>query len=319
MFRHLEALTGRHGVYEHARFDQPRRAHGYTTDDNARVLVVLAPRPGEWDSEAFRLALDFVVAGRVHGGWHNRMSHWGTWTDDLGSDDCHGRALWGLGTAIACGVEHPSLSDVFTAGLDFRSSSPRAVAYAALGAVRARPYLPAEVGAFLDRISTRFAEPRRGDWIWPEPRLTYANARIPQAMIEVGAVTGVDDLREHGLDLLDWLMKLELRGTHFSFTPVDGRGPGEVGPGFDQQPIEAWAMSDACRTAWDVDGSARWKRAIELTGRWFLGLNDNGSRLYDVSTGAGFDGLHPVGVNRNCGSESTLSALAALAGWHQLG
>ena len=34
---HLVALTGRHGLYEHAVYERPRHSHGYTTDDNARA------------------------------------------------------------------------------------------------------------------------------------------------------------------------------------------------------------------------------------------------------------------------------------------
>ena len=316
MFHHLERLTGERGVYEHARYDRARVSHGYTTDDNARVLVVLSPMTGQHTSAPFRRALDFVVAGRVPTGWHNRMSDAGAWLDETGSDDCHGRALWGLGAAIASGIERAV--PVFVHGLDLHSPWLRAISFAALGALHARPQLPTEVDQFLDRISGGFASPRPGPWRWPEPRLTYANARIPQAMIEVGAVTGASDLVEGGLELLEWLRNLESRGTHFSFTPVGGRGPDEEGPSFDQQPIEAWAMTDACRSALAIDGSPQWRAAAVMAARWFLGSNDNGSVMYDVTTGAGFDGLHASGRNENRGSESTLSALGALATWSRL-
>ena len=317
VFHHLQTLTGAHGVYEHARYDRPRVSHGYTTDDNARVLVVLAPLRDQQTSEPFSRALDFVVAGRLPAGWHNRMSNAGKWIDEVGSDDCHGRALWGLGAAIEFGAERAMAT--FVAGLDFRSASLRATSYAALGAVRARRQLPTEVDHFLDRISENFAAPRSGPWKWPEPRLTYANARIPQAMVEVGTVTGASGLVDGGLELLEWLWNVERRDDHFSFTPVGGRGPGDVAPAFDQQPIEAWAMADACRSALAADGSSEWRTAAAVAARWFLGGNDNRSVMYDVATGAGFDGLHAVGKNENRGSESTLSALGALATWRQVG
>jgi hypothetical protein len=315
VFHHLQRLTGAHGVYEHARFDQPRVTHGYTTDDNARVLVVLAPWPRQHSSESFRRAIHFVVSGQVPAGWHNRMSNRGSWMDERGSDDCHGRALWGLGTVIGSGVADEGAFAAFASGLDFRSSSLRATSFAALGAVRARHHLTAEVDRFLDRLSVGFAPPRPGRWMWPEPRLTYANARIPQAMIEVGAMTGASGLLADGLELLEWLTNTERSETHFSFTPVGGRGPGDVSPSFDQQPIEAWAMADACRSALHIDGSSEWQSAVVMAARWFIGLNDNGLLLYDLDTGAGFDGLHAVGKNQNRGSESTLSALGALTTW----
>ncbi|MEX1270953.1 MAG: glycosyltransferase [Acidimicrobiia bacterium] len=310
---HLERLTGPYGVYEHARFDQPRVTHGYTTDDNARVLVVLADLEDGNRSVTFRRALDFVLSGRVPSGWHNRMSSEGSWMDDLGSDDCHGQALWGLGAVIGSGVAEDRVATSFVTGLDFRSQYLRSTSFAALGVVRARPHLPTEVDRFLDRLSDRYTFPPRKGWRWPEPRLTYANARIPQAMIEVGSLTGSSRMLTDGLELLEWLTDVERRGGHFSFTPVGGRGPDEIGPSFDQQPIEAWAMADACRSALDVDGSEEWRTVGTMAADWFLGLNDNGSILYDAQTGAGFDGLESAGRNQNRGCESTLSALGALA------
>jgi hypothetical protein len=38
---HHRALTGRFGLFEHARQDVPPVSSGYTTDDNARALAVL--------------------------------------------------------------------------------------------------------------------------------------------------------------------------------------------------------------------------------------------------------------------------------------
>ena len=39
-YGHLQRLTDGTGVFEHARFDVPRRAHGYCVDDVARALLV---------------------------------------------------------------------------------------------------------------------------------------------------------------------------------------------------------------------------------------------------------------------------------------
>ena len=40
-FDHLTAMSDRVGLFEHARYDQPRAEHGYCVDDVARGLVVL--------------------------------------------------------------------------------------------------------------------------------------------------------------------------------------------------------------------------------------------------------------------------------------
>jgi len=43
------------------------------------------------------------------------------------------------------------------------------------------------------------------------------------------------------LNLLDFLLRTQTRDGHLSVTPAGGRGRGDAGPGFDQQPIEVSA------------------------------------------------------------------------------
>jgi hypothetical protein len=310
---HLRALTGRFGLFEHARQDVPRVSHGYTTDDNARALAVLGDA-GLGTSDQAERYLRFVLWARVPGGWHNRLSPNGAWLDDRGSDDAHGRALWGLGTLIAAGVTDREVESVFLSGLDLATSHPRANCYAVIGATAAlrTGSFTAELERFIDRVANRLPRRSARGWAWPEPRLTYDNARLPQALILAGAALGDDGMTEHGLSLLAWLIDTERGRRGFSFTPVGGKGPGESGPAFDQQPIEAWGMADAALAAAAADPGGPWLEAVADAAAWFLGRNDVGVALYDRSTGGGFDGLEAAGVNRNRGAESTLAALAAL-------
>jgi hypothetical protein len=164
----------------------------------------------------------------------------------------------------------------------------------------------------LRRSAVSLPRDRGGVWAWPEPRLTYDNARLPEALISAGSALGDTSMTDDGLALLDWLAEEELGDDGFSFTPVAGRGPGERGPAFDQQPLEAWAMADACLLAYTVTHDPIWASRVEAAGQWFLGRNDVGVPLFDPSTGACFDGLTPVGVNENRGAESTLAALGGL-------
>jgi hypothetical protein len=149
-------------------------------------------------------------------------------------------------------------------------------------------------------------------WPWPEPRLAYDNARLAEARIAAGVALERPALVEEGLGLLGWLAVTETREGHFSFTPAGGWGPGEPRPGFDQQPIEAGAMADACARAHAVDGDERFAGLAALAARWFLGENDTGIALLDPETGGCCDGLEREGRNENQGAESTLSAIAAL-------
>jgi hypothetical protein len=94
--------------------------------------------------------------------------------------------------------------------------------------------------------------------------------------------------------------------------PTAGRGPGDVRPAFDQQPIEAGALADACARAFVVTDDAEWLEPLRLCVRWFEGLNDVGVPMLDPETAGCFDGLEPAGVNQNQGAESTIALVATL-------
>jgi hypothetical protein len=305
-----DTLSGHHGLYEHALLDRPRTELGYTTDDNARALVVLSRG---FPEVSIGLYLDFVIRGRVLGGWHNRMDDRGRWTDARGSDDAHGRAIWGLGHVVRWRDVGRARSALIS-GLDLDSNHPRANAYAVLGAaaaMEADPGLP-ELTAFLTRVGSTLPRVSSYGWEWPEPRLTYDNARLPQALMATGRALGDDTMVDDGLRLLEWLVEIEHGDAGFAFTSVAGRDPKGPAQRFDQQPIEAWAMADACLLAAEIDGHDRWEGPLEDAAMWILGRNITGALLYDSDTGAGFDGLEPTGVNLNRGAESTLAGLGAL-------
>jgi flavin-binding protein dodecin len=104
-----------------------------------------------------------------------------------------------------------------------------------------------------------------------------------------------------------------------SFTPVGGWARGEPRPGFDQQPIEAWAMADAAARAWQVTGDTSWASVVDRCAGWFHGRNDSAIPLFDECTGGGCDGLHAAARNENQGAESTLALIATLQVQMQVG
>jgi hypothetical protein len=142
--------------------------------------------------------------------------------------------------------------------------------------------------------------------------LTYDNARLPEALLAAGTALSDPSLVATGLRLLEWLVSVETSDEHFSFTPTGGQSVRQPRPGYDQQPIEAWAMTDGCHRAWTITGDEVWRlRALRAT-RWLLGSNDAGMVMYDRDTGATCDGLQDGSVNENQGAESTLAGVAAL-------
>jgi hypothetical protein len=327
---HLSRLCDDTGLIEHAWHSLPRRDSGYTTDDNGRLLVVIARTDltvmGERAvGEGARLghtALAYLKSAALpegHG-FRNRMSYERRWVDTRGSDDSYGRAMWGLG-AMAARTLQPELReaahDLYWANAEFFSTHSRAVAYALIGAVEMADL---DGSAALRRHIRRLADqmlPERAmgappGWHWPEQRLTYDNARLPEAIIGAGRVLSDQRLIDVGLGWLRWLVSTEMsrEGDWFSFTPVGGRGPGDTGPAFDQQPLEAWAMMDACVAATRI-GLEEWLGVAERAVSWFLGRNDLHQAMVDFNSGAGFDGLTRNGPNRNQGAESSLAAFAA--------
>jgi hypothetical protein len=296
-------MTDEVGLFEHARFEEPNREHGYCTDDNARALAVTV-RAGE-SSEVY---LRFVEDAQLPDGrFHNRRALDGSWADEVGSDDSQGRAIFGLGIA-------GSVAAFDRGAAAFASVWPRANAYAAIGAAELLARHPGHPPALalLERTVPRLGAPSADPlWPWSESRLAYDNARLPEARIAAGVALWRPALVEEGVDELRWLARTERRDGHFSFTPVGGWAPPEPRPGFDQQPIEAGAMGEACARAYDATGEESFAGLAGLAARWFLGENDTGVTLVEPESGGCCDGLQRSGRNENQGAESTLAALAA--------
>jgi hypothetical protein len=317
-FDHLVALTDRFGTFEHAEHATPRREHGYCVDDVARVLVVAArePSPNASVRSLAQGSLGFVGdAMGPHGECHNRRAADGTWSSESSTEDCWGRSLWGLGTAAASqqfAIAGRAL-ELFERGAEQRSQYPRAMAFAVLGAaavLSVHPTNAAALSLIRDAADTMFEAGDDPTWPWPEPRLYYANALLPDAMIAAGVALERPELVSRGLGLLGWLLARETRDGHLSVTPAAGSGPGDLGPGFDQQPIEVSTMADACARALSVDDSPTWLDGIRMANAWFDADNDAKVIMWDPATGGGFDGLHAEVANQNQGAESTLALVS---------
>jgi hypothetical protein len=194
------------------------------------------------------------------------------------------------------------------------------MAFATLGAAEVIAVDPGHAGAralMVDLVAmvhpARAAGLSAGQvWPWPLPRLTYADAAIAEALIAAGTALEDDVVTAHGLALLDWLMATQTVNGRLSVTPVGGWGPGERRARFDQQPIEAAALADACVRAFACTGEHRWKNGLQRAIAWFLGGNDAGVVLYDPVSGGGYDAVTPHGRNTNQGAESTLALISVL-------
>ena len=116
-----------------------------------------------------------------------------------GDGDWWGRALWGLGTAAArspLSWLREAAAARFDVSVGQRSPHLHAMAFAALGAAEMLTVMPGAPRrarpVVRDRVADRPAGARDRRGRGPQPRLTYANAAIAEALIAAGAALGDD-------------------------------------------------------------------------------------------------------------------------------
>ena len=320
-WRHVLTMTDAVRIFEHADFDVPRLDHGYCTDDVARLLIAIVrePAPGQELNELARTCLRFLVESQgVTGRTRNRQDVNGRWHGRRGVEDCWGRSAWAFGSAARLAPEEwmrGSATSYFEHASGQRSPHRRAMAFAALGAaelIAVEPRHSRALRLLADAVVTIGPVSVDDTWPWPEERLSYANAALPEALIAAGALLDRPEVLADGLLLLRWLLDRQIVDGHLSPVPVDGAGRDDRPPAYDQQPIEVAALADACARAESVTGDAAWRSGVELAIDWFSGNNDGGVPMSDPVTGGGYDGLTANGPNLNQGAESTLALISTM-------
>jgi len=331
---HLLRMTDSTGLLEHAVFVVPNYPEGYSTDDNARALIVAilldafgagAPR-GSADLASRFLAFLWLAFDPATKRFRNCLSYERQWQEAEGSEDSHGRAVWGLGTVLGRskdlglrGAAGRMFELAVPAALEFKS--PRACAFALLGLLEYLDSFPGDRAALsasdalANRLLDSYRANRSDDWKWFESGLAYSNARLPQALVRSGVHAGNEEMVSAGLEALDWLVAVQRCEVKGHFVPIGSHGfysKTTEKARFDQQPVEACAVVSACLQAYRATGKGRWRKEAWSAFNWFLGDNDLQIALYDPTTGGCRDGLHPDRANENQGAESTLSFLMAL-------
>ncbi len=331
---HLQRLTDGTGLFQHAVGYLPNYDEGYCADDNARALILTILLQELDDNgiaaEARRLSETYLAFlwhafNKQTGRFRNFMGYDRRWLETLGSDDSHGRSLWAVGTiagrssdARARGIAGRLFNLALPAAMD--SDHPRTWAYALIAIHEYMRRLYGDSAAenarekLADRLFALYLHNSTPDWPWFEDELTYANAKLPHALLLCGRWMMRGEMTEAGLRALDWLARVQ-RPDGGHFVPIGNNGffrRGGDRARFDQQPIEAQAMVSACLEAHQITKDKRWMAEAQCAFEWFLGRNDVGLPLYDVATGGCCDGLHPQRANQNQGAESTLAMLLSL-------
>ena len=330
---HLFRMSDSTGIFQHASFTVPNFAEGYCTDDNARalVLVMMLQQLGQGSQRLSEQAAAYAAFlnhafDRKRGRFRNFMSFDRRWLEEVGSEDCHGHALWALGLCVAQ-AGHGSFqmlaARLFEQALPVAAefTSPRAWAFALVGIDEYLRRLSGDRRAnqiresLTAKLMQRYADAATEDWCWFEEMVSYTNAKLPHALILSGYCMNNAAVLETGLKSLRWLLKIQTSDAG-AFRPIGSNGfylRGKERALFDQQPIEAQATVAACIEAYHATGDMVWVAEARRAFEWFLGRNDLGLALYDSSTGGCRDGLHVDRVSENQGAESTLAFLLALA------
>jgi hypothetical protein len=333
--KHLEAMTDDTGMLQHSIFSVPNAREGYTTDDNARALIVttgldhnlICDHESQHSKLSQRyLAFLWLAFNAVTGRFRNFLGYDRKWLESIGSEDSHGRALWALGTVLGQSQDaglRGAAGRLFEAAVPsaLAFTSPRAWAFSVLGMQAYLERFPGDRAiqgvrnTLANRLLDIYERSSTSIWHWFEKSLSYSNARLPQALILAGQRSENRRMVGAGIEALQWLVAEQHRGDPEIFVPVGSSGfyrEGEEKARFDQQPVEACATVSACLEAYRITHDEQWRAEAGRVFGWFLGKNDLQVPLYDATTGGCRDGLHPDRVNENQGAESTLSFLMAL-------
>ncbi|MGH7977873.1 MAG: glycosyltransferase family 4 protein [Limisphaerales bacterium] len=329
---HLFRMSDSTGIFQHASFTVPNFAEGYCTDDNARALVLalMLQKLGCGSQELGAHAATYAAFlnhafDRQNGRFRNFMNFDRHWREEVGSEDCQGHALWALGLCVSqagSGSFQALAAQLFEQALPVAAefASPRAWAFTLIGIDE---YLRRFSGdrranqireSLTSKLMQRYADAATDEWHWFEEVISYANAKLPHAMILSGRCLNNGAMLELGLKALRWLTGIQTSDTG-SFRPIGSNGffpRGKERANFDQQPIEAQVTISACIEAYQATSDMFWVSEARRVFEWFLGRNDLGLALYDPGTGGCRDGLHMDRLSQNQGAESTLAFLLSL-------
>ncbi len=325
---HLVRLTDNFGVIQFAVQSNPDISSGYTLDDNARAILVCTKHYEKFREfkqlDLIRTYLSYIkYVQKSDGKLYNFVNKDKELTSEKWSEDAHGRAIWALGYLISS----PNIPDDFKKeaekiiikAIDASNeiSSPRSLSFIIEGLyfynrIANSFKIKRQIAKLADYLVSLYKSASNPEWRWFEPYMTYANSKLPEALLYAYLSTGRREYLDCGLDSLNFLLSKTFREE--VFVPVGQRGwyPQEGKKAdYDQQPIEASYMIQALILAYQIVRDEKYKKYALHAFQWFIGKNTLNQVIYDSSTGGCYDGLGENAINLNQGAESTISYLMA--------
>lgn len=325
--RHMKNLTDNFGIIQFANFTTPDKKSGYSTDDNARALLVSAQAhlrlPSDDLVESMKLYLNFLKFVQRPDGSFANMVTIDRKVDTTRTDDVQGRAVWATGYVSSLENVSPQIrlqsERIFIKAIERFDliKSPRALAFAIIGVVH---YLQKNKNekvrqrcmVMADELVSLYTAVSTPEWQWFESSLTYSNSVMPEALFFAYMTSGDKKYLQLAEKTLLFLTGINFRKDYYE--PIGQRGwfvYNEERSLFDQQPEDAAIMVLAQMTAYRVTGDKNYKRYADRAFEWFLGFNHLDQMVYDESSGGCYDGLGEHSLNFNQGSESTVMYLLA--------
>jgi len=314
---HILRMTDDTGMFQHARYSIPDLDEGYTTDDNARALMMAVmlhenlPKP-DYLSLVYRYLSFVLYAQNTSGGFRNFMTYNRQFTEEEGSEDCFGRCIWALGytlaspsipngikRACAAAVNHalPRIPTITS----LRGQANTMIGLGLIGGNEVRFYMPGLAQSLLKQ----YEQCSKKEWHWFEDKLTYDNAVLPWALLVAYRHLGQEKLLDTALESLHFLDKITFRNRYFQAIGCKGwMAQGSEPAQYDEQPIEACASALTHLAAYDVTGDGAMLELARRSFDWYEGKNSCGESMIDIETGGCYDGITTDGINQNQGAES---------------
>lgn len=314
---HILRMTDDTGMFQHARFSIPDLEKGYTTDDNARALIMAVMLHENFPKKTY-LSLVYRYLGFVlyaqneRGGFRNFMTYNRQFIEEKESEDCFGRCIWALGYTLASPAMPGGIKKACTAGIkralsristisSLRGQANTMIGLGLIGGNESKCLIPILAQALVKQ----FEQCARKEWRWFEDKLTYDNALLPAALFVAYRHLGENKLLLTAHESLEFLDQITFRNGYFQAIGCKGWMLQGAEPAhYDEQPIEACTSALTHLLAYDVAGDGAMLELARRSYAWYSGKNSCAQCLIDEETGGCGDGITPDGINQNQGAES---------------
>ena len=330
---YLFALSTPHGIMQHTMFNLPDPEHGYSTDDNARALIV-ANLWKNTDLKKKKLLrnletgyLRFLKFARDESSsqFYCYIS-FDLHKKELGLGDWYGRSAFALAylayysklfEKVAWEMTQKTLPLIFNKEFSIRTKAFLILAlyYILKKNETKRIFRNGELDRYRkvlkmwrDDLKKQAKANFSDKWHWPEKMITYDNGKVIQAYLILGDLLKDHELTSLGRQMLEFYTHAIFKKDFFQFPGNKNFwSKGEKMPVYDEQAVESYSMTAALITAYKLFKDKKYLKQAKIAYNWFWGQNRLKKTLVDKASGAVYDGLIKKQINDNQGAESYLA------------